>query len=296
MTASISKIYIDGIEYNIKATLDSLGYRANLFGSYEEFENNAADLQKMDCFVVKGGDLFLYKYNDNADKNLPIVEQYQEIAITSLVNNSVSNLATLFEEIKTAAGDFNNSLKTLAAGIVKIFPSLESCLANYEPDSSEVSDNTDSEGNNKLLGGTYVITLGRYEINDGGGATYYVLNDDTKSFSPDGIFTYSLEQNLKYLVLLQQNSYDFIQLGGKANDTTAASQNTAILQKLAVSQKNFTLRLGKGVYFFNSTLINGNNFTIEGAGSDGQLLNNGNPAGTVIAYVPKNENITDRYL
>ncbi len=260
--ASISKVYIDGIEHGLKSTLDEDQYKIVLFNSIEQYKASLSSLQPGNsCFVVDKNEIYLYQIKE--DKEHPNI-----IQVTSVVSDQMKQLRDTFAEIKTSAAGFSSALATLSAGAVKIFPTFEILKNNY---SSVGVDNS------------YLITLGRYNLNDGGGATYYISTDKSEA---DNIFTYKLGESENNVVLIHDNHLNFLQLGGKPNDKEAAAKNSAILAKVA-AKGNVTLKFDTGTFYFNPVVLNGENFIIEGVGANTNLTPS--DYGTVIAYKQFNE-------
>ena len=327
MAKNINEIYIDGRTYGISATLDQDQYRVTVFHSENEFKNNLSNLDKGNlCFIIKEGELFLaeivavngeeyaiptntgnYTYN----KSQEFGKVWREFQVTNLINSKMSAISNLFDSILSTSESYAASLAGLAAGSVRIFPSLETVLTNYTSQEDEVMQEdwvttTDEEGKTveKLSAGTYIITLGRYQINDGGGATYYIANS-TNNTKVDNVFIYDFNNTQnegRVLVLLYDEYLHFSQLGGKANDSTFAANNTRILQSFITANNsrakgnNLTLKFGSGTYFFNSTLLNEGNFVLEGSSTNTELESDSlNGKGTIIAY-ESNGSTTDTYL
>ena len=198
----------------------------------------------------------------------------------------MGQISSLFSEIKSTSESYQEALNSLAAGAVKIYPSLTSFLNTYGQETVE----SDVTSENIANAGTYIITLGRYNINDGGGATYYIVND--KTVVNDNIFFYALNEG-RSLVMLYDEYIHFAQLGGKANDESAAEKNTEILNRFTTinsntNKKSLTLKFGSGTYFFNSTNLTGENYSLEGAIENTNLeLGVSTGQGTIIAYSAK---------
>lgn len=103
-------------------------------------------------------------------------------------------------------------------------------------------DNVESLKNNtNILNGMLVKTKGFYDINDGGGAYYYISNDDIIS---DNIFVLSLQKNLKAVLLIENNIINIRQLGAKSFTTTDLNKHdiapyiTAYINKLKENPNN----------------------------------------------------------
>ena len=63
--ASISKIYIEGRQYDINATINEDEYKVVIFNSENNFIQNLPNLSIGNfCFVVKQGELFLCQIVD----------------------------------------------------------------------------------------------------------------------------------------------------------------------------------------------------------------------------------------
>lgn len=278
MSGSISKIYIDGKELAFKPVLQEDDYRIVLFQSKEAF-NTAVQQEAItinnSAFVIDDGQLFLYTLKEQGKIDI--------IQITSIINTQMQKLSETFDSLKSAVDGFSSSLETMASGAVKIFPTFEEVLNVYNPGSEEVTQE------NELLAGSYIITLGRYSINDGGSAIYYVSSPN--NVVPDGIFAYQLAENENCMVLVHDDHLNFLQLGGKANDRSAAKKNTKILSRVC-AEGNVTLQFGNGRFYFHPTILNGENITIEGVGQNLDITNR--TLGTVIAY--EKETDDDKFL
>lgn len=294
MANSISKIYIEGRTYDINATLNGDDYKVVIFQSEETFIQKLTDLSPGNfCFVVKDGELLLCEittYETAPDDGITkgsytyrkmddLKKSWRQFQITNLINSKMTQINELFTKILTAAESYEASLADIAAGAVKIFPTLQTFLSNYQTTSQDVTT--------KTAAGTYIITLGRYNINDGGGATYYVTDDVAAISQQDSCFIYELSEG-RSLVLLYDEYLNFAQLGGKGNDTSAAAENTRILQRFCAinGEMGLTLKFGNKTYFFNPTILNGNNFSIEGTSANTNLdLSVNDGKGTIIALV-----------
>lgn len=280
MSGSISKIYIDGKELAFKPVLQEDDYRIVLFQSKEAF-NTAVQQEAItinnSAFVIDDGQLFLYTLKEQGKVDI--------IQITSIVNTQMQKISSTFESLKGAVEGFQSSLETMASGAVKIFPTFEEVLNVYNPGSEEVTQEKEKE----LLAGSYIITLGRYNINDGGSAIYYV--SPPTNVVVDGIFVHQLAENENCMVLIHDDHLNFLQLGGKANDRSAAENNTKILSRIC-AEGNITLQFGNGRFYFHPTILNGENITIEGVGQNLDITNR--TLGTVIAY--EKETDDDQFL
>ncbi len=308
MANSISKIYIEGRTYDINATINDDDYKIVIFKDKNTFIQKLTDLAPGNfCFVVEKGELLLCEIitfetapaKDGATegnytyyKKEDLKKAWREFQITNLINSKLNSITKLLGNIQTAAQAFKNSLEDLAAGTVKLYPTLESFLNAHTITKDDVSKIS--------AAGVFVITLGRYNINDGGGATYYITDDATAFKNVDGSFIYGLEEG-RSLVFLHDEYIHFAQIGGKANDPDAASSNTDVLQRFCAENQqragSLTLKFGSKTYYFNQTVLNGDNFSIEGTSTSTDLeLGDLDGEGTIIAFIQNGDNSTSNFL
>lgn len=119
----------------------------------------------------------------------------------------------------------------------------------------------------KLKNGDYVITLGYYEVNDGGGATYKITN--TTSLTE---YQEELDNDLYATLIIKNDTVNILQFGAKGNavnDDTTSIQNALkcrgndYIKILFPSNKVFIAK--DKLFIYSNTHINLNGSTIKDA-------------------------------
>lgn len=120
----------------------------------------------------------------------------------------------------------------------------------------------DMKADTKLKAGDMAVTLGYYELNDGGGAEYRIVKTSDK-------YIEDLDNSLK-AELIAQDKINVKQLGAYGD---GIHNDSAIIQ-MAINNFNY-ISFSKGTYGINNTirLQNLNNKIIDGAGSKFYNLN-----------------------
>lgn len=118
-----------------------------------------------------------------------------------------------------------------------------------------------------LVQNAIVKTLGFYEINDGGGAYYKIVRDN--SLVADGSFIINLKNSLK-AVLIYNDIVNIKQLGARPQDSDNNKYDIApfiqaYLNQLKINNNLFTLFIPAGVWYSSPVLFdNEYGFSIEG--------------------------------
>ena len=115
----------------------------------------------------------------------------------------------------------------------------------------------DMKADTKLKAGDMAVTLGYYEVNDGGGAEYKIVNTASQTEYQE-----ELENNLYATLVIKNNILNVKQLGAKGNDSF---DNTQIFTSaLSSNYKTIIIPTGTyrtGVISFNNKNLKGENDT-----------------------------------
>lgn len=102
-----------------------------------------------------------------------------------------------------------------------------------------------------------VKTLGFYTENDGGGGLYKIVNDDT--IVSDNAIVIDLLNNLKAVLVIENNTINFKQLGAKNTLEDENFDNKEILEKYVnicdTNNKTYKLIIPSGIWLFSPTHI-----------------------------------------
>lgn len=128
----------------------------------------------------------------------------------------------------------------------------------------------DMKAYQKLKVGDMAITLGYYNINDGGKGIY-LIKEITGQETFDDAFVIELQNNLKAVLIIENEKINFLTLGAKPQDTNNnLYDNKQYLEKFVNFTMNYlgklTLFIPAGIYGFSeTTLLTGNKgYNIEG--------------------------------
>lgn len=255
--------------------VDRNGSIAEQLGKYKDYDSDIETLYAdVDSLEAKDTDL------ENDIINL----QVNKINKTDIIDNlnSSSNTKVLSAKQGKVLGD---AVTALEAENVKKKPYYFNTVADMKADL-------------KLKAGDMAVTLGYYEVNDGGAAEYQIISGN---YTDDGGSYLRLKNNLFAKLIIKENTVSIKQFGAYGdnshNDVTAFNN---IINY--ISGKYMTLYLNKGVYkLMDSININwanpnfnsnfGGSYEIKGAGifetklhftsSNGLLINPNSNALTI---------------
>lgn len=195
--------------------------------------------------------------NNNANAVLELQNLYVELK--NYVDNYLNNL--------DLQQDINNKLDEMAqndelATIIAQFLNYNSIL---------VFDNVEElKQSTNLQNGCVAKTLGFYEKNDGGSATYIITNDE--NIQVDGFFVHLLNNNLKANMLIEDNKVSILQIGGRYqknnNHYDIKLYVDAYINKINNQTHKFTLFLPYGIYYTSPININAIGFKIIGESTE----------------------------
>lgn len=97
-----------------------------------------------------------------------------------------------------------------------------------------------------LKAGMYAQTVGYYEANDGGGATYKIVDEELQD---DGGNVHELENGLKALLVIEDEIINVKQFGVKGNNV---NDDTLLIQRCIDNNPNKTIFFPKGTYIITS--------------------------------------------
>lgn len=185
-----------------------------------------------------------------------IVEYLKKIAENqNALNNSYNELITGFNTLQTYVDNYFANLDVQDEIDHKLdemvtdgtLASLFSVYTTriYDTISDAISDTT-------IIDGQKIKTLGYYSINDGGGAEYYV----TDTLPLTGHYE-TLDNDMYAVMLIINDTIDFTQLGGKANDSTF--DNKTIFDKYVAlcdrDNKTYKLKMDVGAWYTSPVFI-----------------------------------------
>lgn len=141
-----------------------------------------------------------------------------------------------------------------------------------------------------LKAGNLVETKGYYAVNDGGGAKYEIVDDNT--LTDDGAYIHELTNGLFARMIIKDNMINFKQFGAKPDDDTFDCKPYMDKYVALCRSHNITYKLyiPVGIWYFSPTLIsryNGVNIVGE------PIFPRENFSGTVIAPI---SNTTQNYI
>lgn len=202
---------------------------------------------------VKGVDYFTSQ--DKAEVQAPISDQYDSTKTYAVGDYCIYN-NTLYRCTGATTGAWNSSKWSA----IKITNELAKKL--------EFETVQDMKKATYLVNGSVVKTLGYYEKNDGGGATYIITNDS--NMNSDNYFIHSLSNGLKAELFIENNTVSILQIGGKRNVTNFDNKNyiLAYITKNTNSSIKFNLFFPYGVYYTSPVLINASKFSMIGESAE----------------------------
>ena len=187
----------------------------------------------------------------------------EKTVIPTLNENAetVQELQNLFVELKNFVDNYfenldvqeeiNNKLDEMAESGV-----LESILLNYVNVTKVYNTTVEMLEDTNLKNSMKVKTLGYYEINDGGGAEYYISDLENNEYYQE-----SLQNNLFANLLISNNEINFKQIGGRPQKLDGTKYDNKIYLERFVSKfSNLKykpiLYIPRGIYYFSETNIN----------------------------------------
>ena len=222
-----------------------------------------------------------YKVSLTYEEQIIAIGHYLEETVIPALNNNaeaVAELQSLFVQLKDYVDNYfdnldvqneiNNKLDAMVAD-----GTLPEIVASYLNSKAIFGfDNVESMKNaTNLINGSYAKTLGYYEINDGGEATYKITNTVSETEYKE-----ELKNGLFATLLIDNDSVNVHQFGAKGDGTT--DDSNAI--NLALSSKAY-----------NISFIKGNTYMVRGyeegqpEGSTTGLI------GTTGLIIPSNKNV-----
>ena len=177
------------------------------------------------------------------------VNNYFDVTFPEQINNKLDEMAS--------DGTLENLLND-AAHLTKSYNTYEQMISDSE----------------HFTNGLRIKTFGYYNINDGGGAEYYVTNTSNESY-------YQIElQNGLYLTLLNKDVINVKQLGVKGD---GISDDTLLLQNVLDNFNN--ILIPKGTYLLSSLLITRDNINLSGENKTNTILKNINVSGNAFNFI-----------
>ena len=118
--------------------------------------------------------------------------------------------------------------------------------------------------------GDTCVTLGYYEVNDGGGATYKIIDNTDKKYSIDNSFVLQLNNSLIAVIVIITNQISLLQIGGKPQKLSTVYDNKQYFEAYQNQLSsgnfiNFSLFIPKGVFGLSETILVGENLSIIGS-------------------------------
>ena len=188
-----------------------------------------------------------YKVSLTYEEQIIAIGHYLEETVIPALNNNaeaVAELQNLFIELKNYVDNYfenldvqqeiNNKLDAMVAD-----GTLPEIVASYLNSKAIFGfDNVESMKNaTNLINGSYAKTLGYYEINDGGEATYKITNTVSETEYKE-----ELKNGLFATLIIDNDSVNVHQFGAKGDGTT--DDSNAI--NLALSSKAYNISFIKG--------------------------------------------------
>lgn len=200
------------------------------------------------------------------EDSIDVLTNYQLFCkLGEMYNKQVNAINTLGVQVETLTDWFddldvqdeiNNKLDEMAES-----GELEEIISSYLNSNAILGFNTvsDMKSAENLIDGSYAKTLGFYEINDGGDATYKIrtiTNDDVV----DNMLIISLDVSNELIAeLILDENVNVKQLGAKGDGET---DDTLSIQKAIDTEKN--VYLPNGTYLISDTLQGGTRTHISG--------------------------------
>ena len=249
-------------------------------------------------------ELGIYGYNLNEDETLkkrislePIVSSvvkgsYDENAINNIVLPTPTIFEVYFDKVNKANAQMQANLEQYENKINELFDNANENLKKIKHFNSVA----EMKACTTLIETYVVMTLGYYEANDGGGATYLIREKAENDVEDNGSIHF-INEKLVAELIIKNNTINFKQFGAKSeNDTNFAHIDCKpYLQKYlnyVEKHKNDFIKLyiPSGIWCFSETCINTSNVNIIGDLSF--YGNNDRTNGTIITSL----NQSQRYV
>ena len=223
-------------------------------------------------------------------KNFPFIEadfdaitNYELLCkIVEYLNNVIASQNQVTEQVQTLTNNFNDLLDYVNNYFDNLDVqeeidnklddmveqgTLQEIIADYLNSKAVFGYDTVSDmlSSTNLIDGSYAKTLGYYSANDGGGATYKIVDDD--SLTVDNLFVLELTSGLKAQIIIENNKLNPLQFGAK-NDNSVDLTN--LFNSLIASDYK-TIYLPQGQYKIEGTVDMKSNLLIEGNGTTAQI-------------------------
>ena len=235
-----------------------------------------------------------YKISLTYEEQIIAIGEYLEKTVYPAINKNAEALAELqelFQDLKDYVDNYfdnidvqdeiNNKLDAMAES-----GQLQEIIASYINMNAVLTVDTVSDMilNSNLIDGSYVHTLGYYQIGDGGAADYLILDDDT--LNTDGAFTILLNSGLR-AVLQFTDEVSILQIGGRRQRGGARTDIHDIIEKYIEKNEDndepFALILPAGIYYTSPLNIVSNNYIIRGEYERNGVLNGSSAKATILS-------------
>lgn len=193
---------------------------------------------------------------------------FLEKKVIPAIDNNAEAVKEIQDFLKTLdlQDEVNNKLDEMAEN-----GELESLIAVYLQSNAIISFDTvqDMVDSELLVDGSTVRTLGYYELNDGGGATYKIVNDP--SLNTDNSFVILLQNDLK-AKLIYNSEISILQLGARSQKNNIRydihDYITKYITKNEQSYRKFALFIPQGIYYTSPIEIVSENYKIYGVSTN----------------------------
>lgn len=211
---------------------------------YIEADFDALTNYQLLCKVVEYLNMVIHNENELTEEVEGLYNAY--VSLQNYVNNYFDNL--------DVQDEINNKLDEMAES-----GQLTDIIAQYLGLAGMLTFNTvaDMKAAENLVNGSTCITLGYYNINDGGGATYKIVNNSDNNYHQE-----LLDSGLYANLIIQDNQINIKQLGAKCciypDVTNKTDSKNYILEYENLCNNNniqYKLYIPNGLWFFSETLI-----------------------------------------
>lgn len=187
-------------------------------------------------------------------------EMTQVLGTVAMDPKGEYNPTTYYEKLNVVTcGDFTYMAKESVMGEHPSSSNKWLCIGGVVDNAvSTVADISSMKSATNLVSGMVAKTLGYYSVNDGGGASYVIVDDNT--LTDDGGYIHELSNGLFAVMLIENDTINFKQLGAKRYNEDNTFDNKAIMDKyIAICNllnKRLKLIIPGGKWCFSATLIN----------------------------------------
>lgn len=220
-------------------------------------------------------------YKDSMDyyENLAWLCKYLEETVIPTVNQNggaVEELQALYVQLNSYVSNYFDNLDVQEEINEKLDDmveqgTLQEIIGDYLNSKAIFGfDNVEAmKDATNLIDGSYAQTLGYYNINDGGGALYYITDDETT------LYYELLDSGLK-AVLINNGTINAKAMGLKAGDNTF-DNSVIFLTILNYANKKYNVHIPTGKYYFTTPISIGAlaDFNIIGDGNKSDTNNSG---------------------